>query len=276
MSSVIILGLAQDGGVPQIGCRCENCLTIDDGRGWAVSVVMVDWPSKQYWFIDATPNFSSQYNYMCAQYPDLKLAGIFLTHAHIGHYTGLMFLGREAMNAQQLPVYGSPKMHQFLSTNAPWSMLLELNNIHFQEIADQQSITLTPQLAISAQTVHHRSEFSDTFSFFIKGDNHQLFYCPDIDDWEHTPPPLNARLKEGDHALLDATFFSGDELPGRDISKIPHPLVHQTIDFTKDGEFTTWMIHLNHSNPLWAKGPERTWLDSQGACIPSFAQIWDL
>jgi len=37
--------------------------------------------------------------------PDSRpgLSGIFLTHRHIGHYAGLMYLGKEVIGAKDLP-----------------------------------------------------------------------------------------------------------------------------------------------------------------------------
>ena len=42
-----------------------------------------------------------------------NLSGVFLTHAHIGHYTGLMNFGNEAMGTKELPVFCMPKMKSF-------------------------------------------------------------------------------------------------------------------------------------------------------------------
>ena len=49
-----------------------------------------------------------------------KIHGIFITHAHIGHYTGLIHLGRESINSKNLNIFGSEDMNNFLSKNAPW------------------------------------------------------------------------------------------------------------------------------------------------------------
>ena len=57
-----------------------------------------------------------------------------------------------------------------------------------------------------------------------------------------------------DYALLDATFFGAGELPGRDMSKIPHPLVTATMvalaDLGPEQRKKVWFIHMNHTNPL--------------------------
>ena len=46
--------------------------------------------------------------------------GIFLTHAHIGHYSGLIHLGKEALGAKGISVYAMPKMSFFLKRK--WTM----------------------------------------------------------------------------------------------------------------------------------------------------------
>jgi len=271
---VILLGLAQDAGVPQIGCDCVNCKTIDSMQGWPVSLALVDENTEQYWIIDVTPKFSQQYNWLKAQYPAYRFSGILLTHAHIGHYTGLMYLGKEAMNTVSMPVYATTSMQQFLSDNAPWSQLVADNNIQFYELESEQNFRLSENLKVKPVAVNHRSEFTDTLAFLIKGPNKNLFYCPDIDSWDGLT--LNDYLGENDYALLDGTFFNQDELPGRNLKEIPHPFVNKSVELVKNQPFKTRFIHLNHSNPLWQEGRERKWLYSLDIKLPKFAQSWTI
>ena len=64
--------------------------------------------------IDTTPDFREQLALLHRSAPGCRLAGILLTHAHMGHYTGLIQLGREAWNTQRMPVYAPPRMAAFL------------------------------------------------------------------------------------------------------------------------------------------------------------------
>ena len=61
-------------------------------------------------------------------------------------------------------------------------------------------------------------------------------------------------------ALLDATFYSAGELPGRAIEEIPHPLVEGTMDLlegrVREGKLEVFFTHMNHSNPLVTPGSE--------------------
>ena len=134
----ILLGMAQDGGVPQAGCHCTHCQAARADpaqRQWAACLGLVDRASRQSWLIDATPDFRQQLDTLqvfsgppgqtpsassgCG--PDCPLAGIALTHAHAGHYVGLIHLGREAWGTHGLPVHASARMATFLRENAPWS-----------------------------------------------------------------------------------------------------------------------------------------------------------
>ena len=62
------------------------------------------------------------------------LDAIFLTHAHIGHYTGLMYLGREVVGARALPTFCMPQLRQFLEGNGPWDLLVRLKNLELTTI----------------------------------------------------------------------------------------------------------------------------------------------
>ena len=58
---------------------------------------------------------------------------------------------------------------------------------------------------------------------------------------------------EVDFALIDGTFWSGDELGGRDMSQIPHPPISETIGRLgrrEDGDPEVIFFHLNHTNPV--------------------------
>ena len=107
-TKAILLGLAQDGGVPQAGCYCPNCdrARRDPTQRQLVACLgLVDHTTGQSWLIDATPDFRVQLHTLHQFAPDCVLAGIILTHAHIGHYTGLIHLGPEVMNVSGMPVY---------------------------------------------------------------------------------------------------------------------------------------------------------------------------
>lgn len=247
---VIVLGTAQDGGIPQLGCNCAHCQTawVDKSRCRLVaSLGIVDHDALMFWLIDATPDIGQQIHLMSSKYPDYCLAGILLTHAHIGHYLGMAVLGRESWNQQSLPILCTQRMSEFLRLNQPWKQLIDLNNIALSRIEPGQLIHLGSALTVKPILVTHRDELSDTVAFSIAGPTKTLVFCPDIDRWEGE---ILSAVDEADIALLDGTFYSGDELPGRDTSEIPHPLITETLKTFEDCSTEIQLIHLNHSNQL--------------------------
>lgn len=278
-TEAILLGTAQDAGLPQLNCHCPNCerARIDPThRQLAVCLGLVNHDSRQSWLIDATPDIREQWAALHQSAPDCPVAGILLTHAHMGHYTGLLHLGFEAMNAEGMPVYASPRVADFLGDNAPWSQLVSSGNITLQPLTPGTETQLSPNLHILPLPVPHRDEFSDTLAFVVRGPNRRLFYCPDIDGWDAWEPDLRTFVAEMDVALLDGCFFSSDELPNRELSQIRHSLMTDTAARLSGVDCEVCLIHLNHSNPLHADGLERAWLIDQGLQVGAFGKRWDL
>jgi pyrroloquinoline quinone biosynthesis protein B len=275
----ILLGTAQDGGIPQAGCYCARCSLAraePEQRQWVSCLALVDHEAGQSWLLDATPDLREQVHVLHELAPDCTLAGIALTHAHMGHCTGLMHLGREAWNTQDLPVYASRRMADFLRENAPWSQLVELNNIELRMFTPECAVQLSSNLSLTPWVVPHRDEFSDTLAFVVRGPARQLFYCPDIDAWDNWDLDVRSFVIEMDVALLDGTFFSSAELPGRDLGEIPHPLVTDSVERLAGVDCDVRFIHLNHSNPLHTPGPEWDWLTAQGFGVGAFGARWQL
>jgi pyrroloquinoline quinone biosynthesis protein B len=237
---------------------------------------LLDRATGQSWLIDATPDLREQVHALGQASPGCPLAGIALTHAHTGHYAGLIHLGREAWNTQGLPVYASPSMASFLRENGPWSQLVALDNIRLHPLTPDQEVQLSPSLGLTPVPVPHRDEFSDTLAFLVRGPSRSLFYCPDIDAWDRWARELRAFVEGVDVALLDGTFFSADELPGRDLASIPHPLATETAGRIARVGCDVRLIHLNHSNPLHRPGPERDWLAARGIGVGALRDWWPL
>ena len=278
-TEAILLGTAQDGGVPHAGCRCRHCnrARADPAfRQFATCLGVVDRANQQSWLIDATPDFREQLYALHDLAPDCPLAGIVLTHAHIGHYAGLIHLGREVMNARNMPVYVTPKMADFLRDNVPWSQLVALHNIELHLLTPEVPTALGLNLHLMPFLVPHRDEFGDTIAVVVEGPSRRLFYCPDIDAWDAWEYGLRDFVERMDVALLDATFFSADELGVRNLSDVPHPLATDTVARLAGVDCDVRLIHLNHTNPLLESGPERGWLTVRGIEVGSFGERWSL
>jgi len=264
---VLVLGTAQDGGLPQIGCEQELCRAAREESGrrrLVTSLLLVDPRSGERWLFDATPDLPEQVERMRGHpvtrpVPDPAgprpplFEGVFLTHAHMGHYAGLHFLGPEAYGARELPVYGSPRMLAYLRTNGPWDLLVSAGTLRPVELPPGGTVQLADDLAVHAIAVPHREEFSDTLAFVIEGPSRSLLYLPDIDKWERWNTPIEDVIAGVDFALLDASFFAPGEIPGRNLADIPHPFVVESLarfaPLPEGERAKIRFTHLNHTNP---------------------------
>lgn len=260
--SIIILGTTQDAGSPQIGCTkdcCKNLFNQPDHSRQVVSLGLYDSKQRMSYLFEATPDISKQLRLLktYSKSPTDLPNGIFLTHAHIGHYTGLMFLGKEALNAKDLPVYAMPKMKIFLEQNGPWSQLVNQENIQIQSLFENQAIRLGDSISVTPLLVPHRDEYSETVGYIITGPNKKLLFIPDIDKWEKWKQDINTLISEVDYALIDATFFDAAEINNRPVSEIPHPFVIESMNrfasLPLKEKQKIHFIHFNHTNPLLNK-----------------------
>lgn len=269
---LLVLGVAQDAGYPQAGCYKPHCLP-----GWEnprkrrgpVSLALVAAGHK--YLFEATPDLPAQLYRLERVAPTRThaLSGVFLTHAHIGHYAGLMFFGHESMGASDVPVYAMPRMTRFLNNNGPWSQLVSFKNIQLRPLTHQTSVSLAAQLEVTPFKVPHRDEYSETVGFRIASSTHSAVFIPDINKWSQWSESLAEVVRAHDYALLDAAFFADGELPGRDMSKIPHPFVVETMalldDLPRSERNKVWFIHMNHTNPLLnADSPQTRQVEKAG------------
>ena len=258
--SLILLGTLQDAGAPQINCNkkcCQGLFEQADLVRRVSSLGLLDFNTQKKYLFDATPDISKQLHALKKASPIATSSivdGIFLTHAHIGHYTGLMYLGKEAVNATEVSVFAMPKMSSFISNNGPWSQLVTNRNIALQPLVANQPISLSPTLQVTPFLVPHRDEYSETVGYLIEGPHKKALFIPDIDKWNRWELNLTTELKKVDYAFLDATFYSAKELGNRDMSQIPHPSVLETIQTLKDLSMEerakVIFTHFNHTNPL--------------------------
>lgn len=259
-SFLIVLGTVQDAGSPHVACQkacCENLFDNPDPTRKVVSLGLIDQKAGKKYLFEATPDMTTQMKALKKFGPDGSSEtpdGIFLTHAHIGHYTGLMYLGKEAMNANKVPVFAMPKMKKFLETNGPWSQLVANHNIMLAEIEDQEEFSLTAQLKVKPIKVPHRDEYSETVGYVISGPNKSALFIPDIDKWEKWELDIIKEINKVDYAFLDATFFDEKEINNRDISEIPHPFIIESMKkfekMTPEEKNKIIFIHFNHTNPV--------------------------
>lgn len=256
---IVVLGVAQDAGFPQAGCQracCTQAWREAVLRRHVTALALVDPQSSQRWLIDATPDFPEQLRRLdevAATAHASFLNGIFLTHGHIGHYTGLMHLGREVMGAKALPVYVMPRMRTFLSTHGPWEQLVRLQNVKLQPLQHDSTITLNAGVTITPILVPHRDEYTETVGFRIAGPRHAVLFIPDIDKWEKWPRRIEDEIAQVEVAYLDGTFYAEGEIPGRNMAEIPHPFIVESMarfsSLPPHERAKIRFLHLNHTNP---------------------------
>jgi pyrroloquinoline quinone biosynthesis protein B len=283
---LVILGIAQDAGYPQAGCEKECCAAYYSGEEPKKSVTclaLVDKKAKQYWLLEATPDIAAQLKHMQAYLPatDYTPDGIFITHAHIGHYTGLMQLGREAMGAKDIPVWVMPRMDFFLSNNGPWSQLVSLQNIRLNRLRADTTVKLNASFSITPVKVPHRDEYSETVGFIIQNEKKKVLFIPDIDKWEKWERDITEQIKQVDAALLDGTFYKNGELPGRDMREVPHPFVEESLQkfsgLSSKDKSKVVFIHFNHTNPLLKKeSDEKGKVRKEGFAVAEEGMVIDL
>jgi pyrroloquinoline quinone biosynthesis protein B len=263
---LLVLGITQDAGYPQIGCTKKCCEAYWQGKEekkHVVCLALVDRISNQYWLFEATPDITEQLHtvqkYLSVK-PNYTPDGVFITHAHIGHYSGLMQLGREAMGADNIPVWAMPRLDSFLKNNGPWSQLLSLHNIQLHSLHADSFVSINESIKVTPVKVPHRDEFSETVGFIIKSNQKKVLFIPDIDKWEKWDHNILDEIKKVDMALLDGTFYKNGELPGRDMKEIPHPFVEESMQMFSSlpasEKAKIIFIHFNHTNPLLKKQSE--------------------
>ena len=270
---ITVLGIAQDAGYPHIGCQkvcCTNFYNDNYKKKKVVSLGLVDIENRQKWLFEATPDIATQLADLEQNHlkTNTLIDGIFLTHAHIGHYTGLMYFGREALGKQGTKVFAMPKMKTYLNENGPWSQLIQLENIELKKLQKDSTITLNTNLKVTPFLVPHRDEFSETVGYKIEGKHKTALFIPDINKWGKWKKSIVDEVKKVDYAFLDATFFKDGEI-NRPMSEIPHPFIEETLRLFKDEDITTknkvLFIHFNHTNPaLQNISKEKTYVEQLG------------
>ena len=254
---ITILGTAQDGGFPHIGCQKKCCDDFYKGispKQKVVSLGLIDRKAQQKFLFEATPDISTQLADLENNHlkTNTIINGVFITHAHIGHYAGLLYFGKEALGKKDTRVYAMPKMKGFLENNGPWSQLVTDQNIVFSDLKKDTVIQLNHSLKVTPFLVPHRDEFSETVGYKIEGGKKSALFIPDINKWSLWEKNIVEEVKKVDYAFLDATFFKEGEI-NRPMSEVPHPFIEETVDLFKNESLTTKnkviFIHFNHTNP---------------------------
>jgi len=252
-----VLGRAQDGGVPHLGCERACCAQARRAglREYPCSLGICDRRTGKLLLIEATPAVEPQIallHTLSEQHGRGRrpVDALLITHAHIGHYAGLMEFGEEVAATEHLPLFVTPKMASFLREHAPWSQTIEYGQVSVNEVTPGETCEPLEGLCVEFVPVPHRDELSDTMAFKVRGPAATLLWAPDVDRWDKHPGLMDRLLEGVDVALVDGTFLDEQELQGRDPARVPHPLMQDTMhdfaDAARPGAIR--FIHMNHTN----------------------------
>jgi pyrroloquinoline quinone biosynthesis protein B len=163
-------------------------------------------------------------------------------------------------------------MAEFLRANGPWDQLVRYENIVIRTMKADSASILNARLSVTPFLVPHRDEYSETVGFRIEGPRKSVIFIPDINKWElldERGVSIESLIQDVDVAFLDATFYSGSEVGGRDMSEFPHPFIVESMDRFRDLDADIrsriYFIHLNHTNPaIVPDSPERIQIERRG------------
>jgi pyrroloquinoline quinone biosynthesis protein B len=262
---LVIVGVAQDGGVPQAGCVCQRCASAieDTSKILYPTSCVIGGSDGSVHLLEATRSLSQQLG-MAADALGMGVTvtpdSVSLTHAHLGHIDGLGQFGKEAMGLDGVALFASKSVIRLLDER--------LLSTPFQVNEAVEGAPFSPTegcgFELEFVRVPHRDELSDTHAIIIRGPTSTLLFLPDHDDWGQT---LEMAGEPGirewfwsmgvDYALIDGTFWDSDELGGRDMSQVPHPTISESIESLgerMEGDPEVSFIHLNHTNPALDRG----------------------
>lgn len=260
MAEVIVLGTAQDGGVPHAGCLCENCTAARTSGRRRLPVSLGILSGNEMAMVDATAAFEEQMFTLWSRTPASDTytgerfqppTTVILTHAHTGHYVGLWQLDRSVLAANGVRVIGPPLTIALLRANEPWVRMAQDGFIRLVAMPYGSPFEAVEGVQVTLIQAPHRSEWAtDTAALRIEGSGGSLLYVPDIDSWDEWDRDLIQTVSDVDVALLDGCFWQAPNRKG-----VPHPPMLETMDRLREvvdtGRTRVMFTHLNHSNPAF-------------------------
>jgi pyrroloquinoline quinone biosynthesis protein B len=293
MLSIIVLGTAAGGGVPQWNCGCDNCHAAREGSpemrmtqaSIAVSANEADW-----FLINASPDLRQQLADTPALHPRAlrhsPIAGVILSNGEVDAIAGLLTL-REG---SPFTVYAHERVLSLLAENSIFNVL---KPALVPRVAITPAIAFEPTLPNGtpscleilpfvapgkaalfkeADTAHAEG---DTLGFIIrdKADGERFAFlaaCAEI------TPEIATHLKGAGLVFFDGTLWQDDELialglgqkTGQCIGHIAMDAAIAAFDGLDVGR--KLFLHINNSNPALKHGsPERQAMEQAGWQIPA-------
>lgn len=287
-AELILVGIAQDGGIPQAGCACNRCkiaISNPSKSLYPVSCIIRGVDGSVH-LLEATRSISHQLG-MAARSLDIGDSlipdSVCLTHAHLGHIDGLGQFGKEAMGLRQIPLFASHSVTTVLGERGL------LGPFQLNEKGPGEVFSPSEECGFDYEFIQvpHRDEYSDTHAIKISGPKYNVLFLPDHDSWGQTLGLVGEKSVMSwfqtlsiDFALVDGTFWSREELSDRDFSQVPHPTITRSLELLgrrKEGDPEIIFVHLNHTNPVLDKdGKQRKEVSERGWSIGEQGSIIEL
>ena len=273
--TLVLLGIAQDGGVPHAGCSCARCMAAHAEPSLRRHPVAcgIRGSDGSLHLIEASRSLPDQMRLwaeVLGAEGVVRPDSVSLTHVHLGHIDGLGQFGNEAMGCSELPLFASASVLEELANRKALGPFNAIDAAPMERFGPSEGCGFEMELV----PVPHRDEHADTHAVIIRGPSRSALFLPDHDDWaqtlgRHGASSIRQWLSdlEVDIALLDGSFWDSSELSGRDMSEIPHPTVTETLarlGERVEDDVEIHFIHLNHSNPLLGTGLETEELSDLG------------
>lgn len=302
MLSVVVLGTAAGGGVPQWNCGCDNCRSARDGhpelKSTQASVaVSVD---REHWFlVNASPDLRQQITDTPALHPrrgalrHSPVAGVILTNGEVDAIAGLLSL-REGT---PFALYAHERVLSILRDNSIFNVLRS-DLVPRRAIAVDSPVELalpdgTPSglllepFAVPGKIALFLEEETDdgegdTLGLVLtsKADGQRLVFlaaCAEV------TPEIAARLRGADLVFFDGTLWRDDEMIRAGLGRktgqrMGHIAMSEAITALGGIDIGRRMfLHINNSNPaLREDSPERRAVTEAGWEVPADGMEIDL
>ena len=258
----VILGIAQDGGVPHPECNCQTCSIYSSSRIQLSPTSLGVLDENHLHLFDVSRDLSRQLRMLPNK--EKKVTDIWITHGHLGHVDGIGLFGREAIGAKGIRIHASKSMINLLEKTPRWNTMIQNGTLIPRQFDSGEIIETSNSISITAIQVPHRDEWTDTHAFIIKGPSKSILFLPDHDSWEETLRMVGEdtvldwfQTLEANVILIDGTFWSPNEINHQE--QVPHPPILDSLE--RIGKKTNesldiQFIHLNHTNPLLISNSE--------------------
>ena len=254
MVQITVLGIAQDGGMPQAGCNLNCCSEIQTKPElWRSPVSLGIREGGDLHLIEASRMIGKQLSMVGNKIPK----SVWITHAHLGHIDGLGQFGTESMNTEKVILHCSEKLSENIENTPSLKLLLENKNV----IIGEWGMIKNGNLKITPIEIPHRDELTDNHALLIEGREEKLLFMPDHDSWNETLKSVKfGTIKEWlksweiDIALIDGTFWNDKEIKRRSQKDVKHPPIEETLErigVSEKGDPRIVFVHLNHTNPVF-------------------------